>query len=121
MKIVGHFEERMIAPQHSDGYDWSSKGTILLLHGKKRLVWRKAGRHWSGIGMQSSHSASLDALGVKGTYNSTSVTDIAEGGRLSRKRLESLLPKIREVMELDGLTIEHLHPKKTFVVDRIEE
>ena len=121
MKIIGHFQERMIAPQHTDGHDWHNTGTILLIQGKKRLVWRKAGRHWSGIGMQSSHPASLDALGVKGAYNSSTVTDIIEGGRLSRKRLEGLLPKLREVLELPALSMEHLDTKKTFVVDRIEE
>ena len=120
MKVIGHFEERIFAPQHSDGHDWGSVGFILLKFGEKRLIWRGSGSHWSGIGMRSTHPSSMTAVRVKTQYSEWGTLDITEGGRLSKKRLEELLPKIREAMGMNWITMKHLDTKRSFVVDRVE-
>ena len=121
MKIIGCFEERIVAPQCSDGTDWGCKGFVLFQFGKKRLIWRGSGSCWSGIGMpRGTFKSTLTALGVKDKFREFGHIEIAEGGRLSKGRLIDLVPKIREAMGLDWIGMAYLDPKKTFVVERVE-
>lgn len=62
----------------------------------------------------------MTAVGVKTQYSDWGNVEITEGGRLSKNRLKDLLPKIREAMGFDWITMEHLDPKRSFVVDRVE-
>lgn len=120
--IVGHFEEQRIEPRYSPGggVDYGAEGKILLLHGKRRLLWRKGHQYWSGLYMPWSYAPARLEIRIDGDRIRIGGEDILEGGRLTLARIKGVLPKVRKLMGLPGLRAAQLDLKKTFVVTRVE-
>lgn len=110
-------EPQEVAPQCEGGCDYSRTGKVLVRFGDKRLVWRKPGSVWSGIGMPRSYCpAELQVLGEDITrFGSDSV--LFEGGRLSKRRISDAIKKIRSLMKLPKLSVDQIDPKKTYIVE----
>lgn len=120
--IVGRFVEQMIEPRYSPGggVDHGAEGKILVIHRRKKLLWRKGHMYWSSIGNQSYSEARLELRDENGDRDARLFgEDLLIGGRLTAQRIAESLPMIRKAMELPGLKAVHFDLKKTFVVDRV--
>lgn len=106
-----------IAPQVEGGCDYSAKGVVLVRGKLSKLVWRKGGGVWDGIGFPRRYApCSLQVIYLE-SKRIANTQYIFEGGRLSQKRIASSIGQIRTAMGLPDLGVEHIDPKKTFVVD----
>lgn len=120
MKFTYTTQER--APQYGSGVDWSASGTVLIRTKERWLVWRKSGSCWAGIGMDRSYVPTrlhvvLASDARVGSYDDLSITgaDLMSGGRLSRKRLATVMPQIRKLMRLPTLKLDQIDLKRTLV------
>ena len=112
--------EQEIAPQYANGVDHSSKGVVLVRSSKSLLIWRKSGKCWAGIGMEPNYvPVRLQVTAVRDPKNYSGIkgTEIFRGGRLRKDRIAAEMKKIREAMELPSLDIQHIDPKRTYVVE----
>lgn len=111
-------EPQEIAPQHQGGCDYSRSGLVLVRYGDTKLVWRKPGSVWSGIGMPRSYCpAELHVVGGDMRLFSLEST-LFEGGRLAMHRIKPEIKKIRKLMKLPKLGMEHIDLKKTYLVEK---
>ena len=110
-------EPQEIAPQCDGGCDYSRTGKILVRFGNTKLIWRKPGSVWSGIGMPRSYCpAELHVIGDDIERFGLGAI-IFEGGRLAMHRIAPEIKKIRALMKLPKLDTLHIHFKKTYVVE----
>jgi hypothetical protein len=117
--MKGHFvEPQEIAPQVERGCDHSNTGIVLVRFGKFKLVWRKGGGVWNGIGMGRRYApCSLQVLGAGTGLGGGMGEDIFEGGRLGMYRIAPEIKKIRGFMGLPDLDVQHINFKKTYIVE----
>lgn len=119
--MKGHFvEPQEIAPQRFGGVDHSAKGVVLVRAPGVLLVWRKSGKCWAGIGFDPSYvPVRLQVIATRDAknYEALKTEDIFEGGKLAMYRIAADMKKIRAMMQLPNLDVQHIHPKKTYVVD----
>lgn len=120
--MKGRFVPQEIAPQHDAGMDWSGRGRILVRTSKRRLVWRGGRRYFGGIGRRAYAAAELQVNAFP--EGARSMADflsrgVFEGGRLTVRRIEAALPKIRELMLLPALSMDQIDLKRTFVVEAV--
>ena len=112
----GHFlDEQQIAPKSEFGYAHGTTGKILLIHGDKRLIWRKGGSCWSGMTGNRYVPAELQVMIGMQWEPRPPIKSLAKGGRMSIARLKTLLPLIKDSMKLPELSEECLDIKKTFI------
>lgn len=121
--MKGHFvEPQEIAPQHYNGVDYSAKGIVLVRGPNTFLIWRKGGKCWAGIGFEPNYTeVHLHVVGNREaeSYARIHEEEIFRGGRLAMYRIAADMKKIREKMGLPKLDVQHIHLKKTFVVDEL--
>lgn len=110
--------DRITARQLDRGCDHGATGAVLLKTPTGRLVWRKGHMSWNGNGEPWVYMpCSLEWLSKK----TITGKEIASGGRLSKKRLQSHRDKIAELAGVDDDVIEYviasLSKKKTVIVN----
>ncbi len=120
--MKGHFAEvQEVAPQYWRGVDHSSKGVVLVRSKYALLVWRRSGKCWAGIGMEPSYVAvrlQIVATDDPKSYDHIKAIEIFRGGRLRKDRIAAEIKKIREAMALPDLDLQHIDPKRTYVVEK---
>lgn len=118
---MGRFVEQETAPRCDVGVDWSGPGAILVRTGKRRLVWRRGRRYYSGILNPSVYAAAeLQVISYPESARAMSdflSREVFKGGRLTRRRVEEALPAIRELMMLPALSMDHIDLARTFLVE----
>lgn len=119
--MKGRFVPQEVAPRHDNGVDFSGPGAILVKTKKRRLVWRKGRHYYSGMLHPSVYApADLEVIGFPENIRSMGdflSREVFVGGRLTRRRVEEALPKIRELMMLPELGMDQVDLKRTFIVD----
>lgn len=120
--MKGHFVEQETAPRDDNGVDFSAPGIVLVKTKERRLVWRRGRHYYSGMLHPSVYApADLEVIGYPEAIRSMSDflnRRVFAGGRLTRRRVEAELPKIRELMMLPALSMDHIDLKGTFVVEK---
>lgn len=91
-KRAQRFEQ---APRHERGVDWGATGDVLIRSPKARLIWRRGGSYFAGIGQRGYAPAQLQIVFADRRDQSLSRSE--EKARLGAKLLERHRAAIDEV------------------------
>lgn len=106
--------DRIVRPRRENGSDWDSQRIVLCKYGTKELWWWTSRKSWQDrlVGYQYEPGELVTADVSRAHLFNT----VHNGGRLSKKLLETYAAKIDEFFGVPGLT-NKLSPKTTLVVE----